>query len=1008
MHMAPKDKYIKKTNAQIVAGITRNSSVSSTLNAGRAVLEQPEQKSKKVQPKIMKKAEAVLPTIVELRDPSLEEVREAQKQAGVKRATRSTKDDRRMSRVSRKRSMQESLAEKKDNLFFNLGEGEINEQIESFKAMDVSELLYSDSGKSPDENLLEHYVELQATFSCIDTYEQQLNEKITNGIPEEEAEKFAQEMAQFNTLKDVRSFYQIHEALMANKYYAILPRDHMLSMSYRELRTRLDELYAKKDDERDISLIDFYQNLIRLKQLDITDAASVKARKEHYLSELTHGEKEDDRDGAKEMKKISAGYEAFLKELNKKQDFYTENERKEYIAQFMDAHRGDIEKFRANADISDTSATKLLSDFDQYVNGLNANAAVVEEKENASGIVNDTMEVKKGKLDKRSEPPAGIVISPEQVKAMKRVGAYLLRRSCLESRKYSAFVHHFLQSPPEQQLTAFYLLENKKQDAAMNSDFYEAISDYMPDLSVIKKNLKTKLFSSAPDWKKVTNAIQVAKGLGGEMAEFAGFQDKIRELDRTVEDGKRENADAKEQGGRILENIAYRYGMLELLYRNAGLNPDMSPDMVPDAKLRARMYREFATIGKLAGELEQLTGKLKDFEEVQADKSVKGEADTYKEKEDKPKSQSVNEWGGKINNVLSYPNTANRALGLWYKEKESGWGKTFLGYSAVGYITNSLGAVSGLIGAYSSIYGGIKLFGKEGLTGVDRYAQWLGAGSGTVGSLSGTATGIQHFLRVAQLVDSNKEAFTDAVTAFSGIGLLTSSVSTLVSGIQLGRAVSSGNDIQRARAKMPNKAENALSMDEKKLLRFFSHSEKEIGRQKSSKTVGLIKGFAGMFVAASAFIPVLTPIAAGVTLLSFVGGAIYDHCDKNKRKGVIKQAVDDQLGLDNIVAKLKERHPNKKKLAAMDPEKLKDMARDEAVARFGYSSYKSYFVEVCREFADLLYRKMFDEKEITADGREMYAHAILSLGLKVTLPDKAKGIKAAPSQAAIVAKLMGG
>ena len=1013
--MAPKEKYVKKTNAQILAGINQKASMSSTLNAGNTRLEQPELKNKKVRPKIMKKAEMDLPLISEIEKPKLEEVRKAQEQAGAMRVTTSYKNGRRMRRANEKKERQDRLANKRNNLNINLTEGDIEGTIENFKTMDAAELMFMNSAQRPDETLVEHYVDLQAQFMCIDEYEEQLNERIKLG-KDEDAENLAAEMAQLNTLKDVRSFYQIHEELMANKYYFMLPRDHMLSMSYKDLRTHLDELYAKKEADRDLSLIDFYQNLIRLKQLGITDEKSIRERKEKYLNELTRGEEIDDRDGTKEMKKIAEGYKSFLADLEEKKDFYTEKERKEYIAQFMDTHRGDIEKFKGDANKSDSDHTKLLADFQKYVDDLKKVADEEDkeaeenkeaEEQSASKIVEDSIEVKQGKLEKRSEPLQGVTISPEQQVAMKRVGAYLLRRSCLESKKYAAFVHHFLQAPPEQQLVAYYLLENDIQDAFMSSAFYEAISDYKPNLKAIKKNIKTKTFSSAPDWKAVTNAVQAAKGLSGEMKQFSEYQEKIKELDATVKIDKEGNTDAKTQGAHLLENIAYRYGMLAQLYRNAGLHPDMSPDMVPDVKLRARLYRELAAIGKMAGELEEITKNNADLDIQQEDKEKNGRTDKYKEKQDKTVAAHIQEKGGKLNKILSYPLAPYRSLGLWYTTK-NGWGKDFLSIGAVGYIGNSLSAVSAIIGGYSAIYGMTKLWGNKDITIVDKYTGWVSGVSGTIGAASGTTFSVRNMLAVGNVMDSKGATFTTMGSITGGIGLAVSCVSGVVSGYQLGKVYSSGKDIRLAKEKMNARADNPIFTEKKTLLRFFDHSEREISRQKASKYVNLAKSGAGIFVATAGLVPVLTPIAAAVSLISFVGGAVYDHCDKNRRKGVIKKAVDDQLGLDGVITALKDKHKNKAKFATMDQEKLREMARDEAVARFGYSSYKTYFIEVCREFAELLYRKLFKEPDEDAEGREMYLKAIMSLGLKVTLPDKEKGISAQPTEKAIIAKLMGG
>ncbi len=80
---------------------------------------------------------------------------------------------------------------------------------------------------------------------------------------------------------------------------------------------------------------------------------------------------------------------------------------------------------------------------------------------------------------------------------------------------------------------------------------------------------------------------------------------------------------------------------------------------------------------------------------------------------------------------------------------------------------------------------------------------------------------------------------------------------------------------------------------------------------------------------------------------------------------------------------------------------------EEALAKFGYNSSKHYFKQVCKEFAEMLYKKVFVEK-LDAKEKKMYKDALESLGIKVKEPKAGqKKDTPYPPVSAIIAKLMG-
>jgi molybdenum cofactor biosynthesis enzyme len=456
-----------------------------------------------------------------------------------------------------------------------------------------------------------------------------------------------------------------------------------------------------------------------------------------------------------------------------------------------------------------------------------------------------------------------------------------------------------------------------------------------------------------------------------------------------------------------LEAISYHFGMLEHLYRNAGLHPDMEPDMVPDEKLRQRMYEEYAKIAQFATKLEEVAGKDPAFNEAQPNHVKEGNTDSYKEKKKTDIVGGIKEGVETVQTINSYP---SQVLGTAKKIKKATENKKleeFLNKKAVGFTGVSLSVISAVCTGLLTAYNMYKLWNKEGLTSADKFAQWTGHFGKAGSSLVSTGNTITGILTTTGKVSEKAAGMTKATTALSVGGIVFSTVGTVVAGIQLGRAVSCGNDVERAQKELNKKNKNARSMEEKKLARFLKHQELDIMRQKGSKSVTFVNSCIGLFGGIASLTGVLLPVAIVAGVTAFTANEMWSKFgDKEIRNSIILRAVDDQLGIGNLVNKIRRNHPNKDKLKRMDNEKLKNMVRDEALAGFGYTSYKKYFKQVCTEFAKLLYSKVFEEN-LTVNEKQMYKDALESLGMKIKEPAVGSREKPYPTISAIVTKLMG-
>ena len=1003
--MAP--VYKNKSADELKKEFHKTTSISSSMNVGSTVLKDVEKVSKqKVKSPIMQKAAKSLSCVKNVQPPTEAEIKKVRKNAGVKQRADGIKEADRMTKASIKHINRAKLFKLQSAPAPEISEDEKKQRVENLRTLDLSKLAFENADESADENLLKHYQTLKTNFGCLDLLEQSV-EADRETVTDENLQSHIEAEAQLRTLQDVRTFYEIREALMANEYYSLLPEEQMSSKSYMDMRTRLEELL--EEEKRDYNLIDYYQNLIRLKELGITDAESIQKRKNEYIEKLYSKEKEDDRVPADEMKKIAIGFHEMQEMLNKRGSFYSEDEKANYIAQYFEVLKDDIEKFKGEADNTYEYMPKLLEEYNKYKD----NPPQLLQNEETSDIVANKAGGEAGVLEKRKDTLDGITLDAKQKEGLNKIRAFLMRRSCREKEKHAAFVHHFLQAPPEQQLTAFYLLENGKQEVAVGTDFYAALHDYTPDLENFKKRVRGRTFSL--NWQAISDATVAAKGMSKEIEAYSTFEKTLTRVDSDFEESitaedKKENY--QEQGHKALEAISYHLGMLELLYRNNGLHKDMSPDMVPDQKIRARMYEEYRKIGDLAAKLDEISKKDKNFQSDQQNRNADGKEGEYKEKEGPDVAMGVMAGIGVTAYINTYPNLAMANVQKIAQATRNPKLMTFIMNKDVAASGASFTAISSVCTSILSFYGMYKLWNKEGLTSADKFAQWTQVTAGeTVGLVSGGAT-VTKVLTMTGKVAPTSVKLARTGVALGAIGVAASSAAFIASGVQLGRTVSSGNDIKRSKAALKDKEGKALqankpiTADEQKLKRFLTHQERDVKRQKASKAVAFVNSSIGVFSGITGMTGVLAPVAIVAGILSFVGGEIWNKVvDRKWRNSIISKAVDEQLGLDGIVEELKKNE----RLAKMKDDDLRKLAREEALARFGYTSTKKYFKHVCTEFAELLYNKVFVDKEISDADRKMYRDALESLGIKVKEPSEKnkKKTKPYPPVSAIVDKLMG-
>ncbi len=97
-----------------------------------------------------------------------------------------------------------------------------DDMVRELSQLDLKVLMYDKSKKRPDEKLLEHYRDLRDSFDCINAYDKAVSALKRKENPTERDKAMCiREEAHLRTLLDIRSYYQVMEELMLNRYYAL-------------------------------------------------------------------------------------------------------------------------------------------------------------------------------------------------------------------------------------------------------------------------------------------------------------------------------------------------------------------------------------------------------------------------------------------------------------------------------------------------------------------------------------------------------------------------------------------------------------------------------------------------------------------------------------------------------------------------------------------------------------------------------------------------------------------
>lgn len=985
-----KEKLQEKALRQVNIVTEDTTAVSESINVGPKSLIQTEDQIAgiSITSPVMKKVNAI-PLVIPAEAPAEQEVITAHNEVGLKLSPSSVKHPKRVQRAAEKRALQRELVQKKDEPI----PAPQGNAFAILEALDIEKLMYDKSGGNYYEKLVRHYRPVKMVLSYIPGYEAAIKTRLSAAnLSDDDKDMLLHSQAKLKALYDVRAFYDVYERLMVNKYFAMLPHKDMHALSYKELRIRLDKLYNAAG--RNQELINYYQDLIRLKELDLEDGKSASARVTEYYDASKKEEADaEERDPKEELGKMAGAY-AKLEDYLKGSSLLSAETAKRYKHKMFETFASDIDKFRQEVPKPKGDLLKLLQDYDVYKTSGDV------PSDDLHRIMEEGRPEDEKILQRRDSASVnGIELNDEQKEGVRLIGAWILRHSLTDFTKHASFAFNLMETSPEQQLIMFYLVENGKQESAMGIDFFSALHNYSPNLEKFKENA---------GWENISRAARTSITLFGEMEKYGKLSEEIREADDQVRTDEDENAaDEKrtllDKRNTVVLAMARRGAMLRMLYRNAGLHEDMPPDMAEDPVLRKKMFQEYRELGALITKLDDYNRKINDHavlnpsydsEHVREDKDRIEGKDANRLESAKQVAGYINEFLGHYfaegaDHLVELADGVGEMAGVHIVETA--------GYRQASGYSLGLSALLGFIGATVT---SISIAMEHGITVADRTAQAL---SVSADYLNASGTALESAASIATYFNAISTVGATSLTVAGGAAAgIAGAIKIASSGIQMGRAISSRHDVARSREALENATEDReLTKDEKQLKRFLSHEDREITRHEKSAGIGIATGV--MAVASGSLLAAgMVPAAAGLGLLCLgveVFSKIWNRKGRNKNR---RQAVDDLLKTDELVDRILAEHPEKERLRNIDREKLKDMVREEAVSKMGFSSYHECFRHICTEFASMLYDKVF----IDRDGG-MYLDAMRSLGMKIRYP-QTEGDEPKPSVSAMVKRMMAG
>ncbi len=950
-----------------------------------------------------------------------------------------------------------------------------------YKKIGIADLdgyyLKKDENETVFDLLFRQYDIVKNMALTLPDYERAIERKLNDpAITQQTKDELYVEKAKLMTLQDISAHFAVVEKIMSNKYYSFLPVEELWELSYSEMMKRLKDLYKVPANNqppqpvRDNELIDFYQNIIRLKQIGFESGDTASERYNSYHKAIVEGE---------EIRQKRLNPAPAPQPPAQPPAPYTDEEKKTMVEQMthmgealdaldeynrttlVDVNTNFTLFFKANSKMMDEFQTrypaaefqdlplvirKLYPFRTQFLAGLNPPGTITAFPADAMQT-----EIWKNKTDK-DDPitpqfgsDAGISVSEEQLGWLDELDGIVLNQALRENIGQQAFALGLLKARPEQRLLVYYLFENKIQDKPIGADFFTAIHNYKPNIDYFRGRLRY----DANKWGDISRATRASMAIDPELKQYASLCTDIDACNATIANESTPVVAASITPVQKIKNrldaIVKRGSLMKMLYRNAEMSEEMPPDMTADPVLRARLFEEYRSIFALLQEIHVILSDMPGGGSMQnqnpANYDDTGAAAAGMQLGAENQSQHIEKtapedggmmWVARKLDEIFFKDT----IGLITKAVSSG-GSAFefsgnIFYGSFAGVALGTGAVFGSMLVVSDIVNLAK--GYEGMTKADVATQiinmpgdLLGAASGAslaVASLSKSIAASDAFIEsikagktvadaapyidMTHLFDFSTTAGA-AVSVAGALGVAAGAIKTTASIVQAAKVHSQKKDAESAANILGQKNNMALSKNEKVVKRFLSHEKKELNRNGASAAVGIVSGIVTMISGALVMTGALAPIGAIVGGLNLVGNIAFKLAyDRRKKKKNRLQAVDEYLYLDDKISDIRRDATLNQQLANYSDEQIREAVRKEALASLGFSHPEECFRHICMQFAEVIYHGAFFDQGLSQNDQKMYEDAIKSTGLQVNDVNqvRAGNLEPKPSVEAIYLKLI--
>lgn len=587
-------------------------------------------------------------------------------------------------------------------------------------------------------------------------------------------------------------------------------------------------------------------------------------------------------------------------------------------------------------------------------------------------------------------------ITPEKREGVRSILAWMYRHCDTGSKSKEPMVNVIANAKPDQILHILYLIENKMETVPTAESYFEATTNYIPNLDV---------FSDRANWTKISQVagFVLKNQLIGSFLELDEEEERLKgQLDANnpnpLNDAQRE--DAK------LQLIFTKAHKIMRMYSAAGLEPNMPIQLIPSAVLREKITAEVQELVGLYNNLsEQLRQRLQNEAVPDADHEGDEKAEKIKNKK-KIGTKNAQKHVSDAKSISGHVMQGNTLLKVIGEDAEF-ITKNF----AYSLTTSGISGVLAIVGLISSVMSAVNLSKATAtMTGFDISMKRVGlageflSGFSNIGKtagdviktiVGGTSEKLPWIGRTSPLTYAESLETVPGAIQFcaGGVMIVAGTLQLISNGMSTHQARQSLKKLDNAKNSLTtfNEETEAIQdeqtrekrqLQSQRLKNLMDHRKDLATKQRDSSIVGMVGAGLVMIGGALTMTGMLAPIGGILSIAGSVMNIAYGMIyAKKAKKASLKKAVDDGIKLDELVTAVKTAY-NIQNLSKKEEEKLRDQVRQEALAELGYSDYKAMYLGLCKEQAEDIYHYVFEGNGEDPQLKESYKQILLSLKFK--------------------------